>query len=66
MKKVVLVLMIALFGGTMDVVANTTNATEQCDNNKRRRKKFKKRKYRRSSQHVWQSVNIGRTCNKRR
>jgi hypothetical protein len=57
--------MIALFGGAMDVVANTTNTTEQCDDSKRRRK-FKKRKYRRSSQHVWKSVNIGRTCNKRR
>lgn len=65
MKKVVLVLMIALFGGAMDVIANTTNTTEQCDVEKRRKKKRKqKRGY--SSHHAWRNVNIGRTCNKRR
>jgi hypothetical protein len=65
MKKVVLMIMIALMSGAVDAVANTTTATEQNDVNKRRRKKRKqKRGY--SSHHAWKSVNIGRTCNKRR
>jgi len=67
MKKLVLIAMIALMGGTFDAVASTTQTTEQSDVEKKRRPRKNKRKKRSySSQHSWKSVSIGRTCNKKR
>jgi len=75
MKKLVLITMIALMGGTFDAIASTTQTTEQScldrgkkkykkKHNRRRNKKKQKRAY--SNQHTWKKVSIGRTCNKKR
>ena len=68
MKKLVLIAMITLMGGTFDAVASTTQTTEQSDVSKRRKKKKNKKKQKQaySSQHSWKSVSVGRTCNKKR
>ncbi len=68
MKKLVLIAMIALMGGTFDAVASTTQTTEQSDVEKKRRPRKNKKKKRShySSSHTWKTVSIGRTCNKKR
>ena len=70
MKKLVLIAMIALMGGTFDAVASTTQTTEQSDVEKRRRPKKKKNRKKQkraySSHHSWSTVSTGRTCNKKR
>jgi hypothetical protein len=70
MKKLVLIAMIALMGGTFDAVASTTQTTEQSEVSKKRRPKKKKSKKNQkraySSHHNWKTVSTGRTCNKKR
>jgi hypothetical protein len=74
MKKLVLVIMIALMGGTFDAIASTNQLIEQSDRGKKRKSKkmystkrgSKKRQKRVSNQHSWAKVSIGRTCNKKR
>jgi hypothetical protein len=68
MKKLVLIAMIALMGGTFDAIANTTQTTEQSEVSKKRRPKKSKKKQKRaySSHHNWKTVSTGRTCNKKR
>jgi Ni/Co efflux regulator RcnB len=68
MKKLVLILMIALMAGSMNVIANTTQSTEQVEDAKKRKPRKNKKKQKRaySSHHSWSKVSTGRTCNKKR
>lgn len=59
-------MMIALMGGSMNMIANTTQTTEQSEVTKKRRPKKKKQKRGYSSHHGWKNVSTGRTCNKKR
>ena len=63
MKKVVLMIMIALFSNVTDLAAINNEVVQQEHVEKRRKKKCKSRV---SGQHSWKNVSTGRTCNKKR